>query len=29
MQFRAHEYQKYCIKRLIEDEQVALFLDCG
>lgn len=29
MMFKAHDYQKYCIKRIIEDEYVGLFLDMG
>ena len=29
MIFKPHEYQKYCISRIITDKAVGLFLDMG
>ena len=29
MQFNPHPYQSYCIRRIIEDKAVGLFLDMG
>lgn len=27
--FKPHEYQKYCISRVISDDKLGLFLDMG
>lgn len=29
MEFRAHQYQQYCIDRIISDKRLGLFLDMG
>lgn len=29
MKFKPHNYQRYCIQRLVNDKAVALFLDMG
>lgn len=29
MMFRAHNYQAYCIERVISDKAIGLFLDMG
>lgn len=29
MKFIPHEYQRYCIERILSDEALALFLDMG
>ena len=29
MEFRAHQYQQYCIDRIIRDKRLGLFLDMG
>lgn len=29
MHFQAHDYQKYCIEKIIDTKRVCLFLDMG